>query len=138
MIRATNTIFPEGKGSSVKTSSKDVFQVDPEVTEIEEEDDLQAVMDMVAEEVQGREDWEEEDVLETFETYTDIQKETPRKQEWKGILSETQPRKRRREVECIQLMADLRNTSGQDRSVEGQNQVPSMQAAWDTGRRNAL
>jgi hypothetical protein len=25
-------------------------------------------------------------------------------------------------------MADLRNTSGQDRSVEGQNQVPSMQA----------
>jgi len=25
VIRATNTIFPEGKGSSVKTSSKDVF-----------------------------------------------------------------------------------------------------------------
>ena len=86
VIRATNTIFPEGKGSSVKTSSKDVFQVDPEVTEIEEEDDLQAVMDMVAEEVQGREDWEEEDVLETFETYKDIRRKLQESKNGRGYF----------------------------------------------------
>ena len=56
------------------------------MTEIEEEDDLQAVMDMVAEEVQGREDWEEEDVLETFETYTDIRRKLQESKNGRGYF----------------------------------------------------
>ena len=78
VVAAVRGIFPEGKGT---VRSKEVFQADDdcqnsghkEITMVDEENDLAEVAQMIADESQEL-DVDEEEALETFETYLDVRK----------------------------------------------------------------
>ena len=54
-----------------KTTVKEVYQAETEEF-MDEEEELQQTMEMLANDIQAREDWQEEDILEAFESYTEI------------------------------------------------------------------
>ena len=78
VVAAVRGIFPEGKGT---VRSKEVFQADDdcqnnghkEITMVDEENDLAEVAQMIADESQEL-DVDEEEALDTFETYLDVRK----------------------------------------------------------------
>eukprot|EP00435_Cladocopium_sp_Y103_P064391 s36_g26.t1 len=78
VVAAVRGIFPEGMGT---VRSKEVFQADEdgqssgykEVTMVDEENDLAEVAQLIADESQEL-DGDEEEALETFETYLDVRK----------------------------------------------------------------
>ena len=72
-LHAMNAIFPDGKGGMCKANVKDVYQAETEEF-LDEEEELQQAMEMLADDIQAKEDWQEEDILEAFESYTEIRK----------------------------------------------------------------
>lgn len=73
ILHAMNAIFPVGKGGMCKANVKDVYQAETEEF-LDEEEELQQAMEMLADDIQAKEDWQEEDILEAFESYTEIRK----------------------------------------------------------------
>jgi hypothetical protein len=73
ILHAMNAIFPDGKGGMCKANVKDVYQAETEEF-LDEEEELQQAMEMLADDIQAKEDWQEEDILEAFESYTEIRK----------------------------------------------------------------
>lgn len=52
---AINTIFPDGRGGTAKhLASREVFQADDVTTEPEDQEDLQAAMDIMAKDIAER------------------------------------------------------------------------------------
>ena len=83
VIKAIKSVFPEGKGGNVKRT-KEVFQVeDDEVQSME--DEFQAALDVMVAEVQAR-DGEDEEVLEVFESYTEIRKKIADQKKGRGYF----------------------------------------------------
>lgn len=73
--KAVQAVFPEGKGVLNRGTSKDVFQAEVQGNDEDADDDeMQNVMELMADEIQSRAEWEEEDILEAFESYSEIRK----------------------------------------------------------------
>eukprot|EP00435_Cladocopium_sp_Y103_P072919 s192_g41.t1 len=109
ILKAVNSIFPEGKGGSNKQVQKEIFQAEKVPQEPEESDgseDMQRALDVVAEDIQGREDWDEEDVLEAFETYTDIRRKMREQKTSRGYFPRPTPGKTK--TETWQLSGSIR------------------------------
>lgn len=85
--KAIQSVFPDGKGKSGR-QSKDVFQAD-EIEEApggDQEDDLQEAMEMMAEEIQSRSEWDEEDILEAFESYSEVRRKIAEQKRSRGFF----------------------------------------------------
>ena len=90
IVDAIRSIFPEGKGSTNRT--KEVFQTEEsEMTSRSSADsdlDVLEVMEAIADEFQGREDdFEDEEVLETFESYAEVRKKIVEKKKARGFTN---------------------------------------------------
>lgn len=76
--KAVRSIFPEGKGPVKHAREKDVFQAapleEPEVMVMNEDEDIQDVAEMIAQEHQERETQDDEEALDTFESYLEVRK----------------------------------------------------------------
>lgn len=70
--KAIQSVFPDGKGHLSKQNAKEVFST--EISQEQEEDDLQNVMNLMADEIQAREEWDEEEILEAFESYSEVRR----------------------------------------------------------------
>ena len=90
IVLAVRGIFPEGRGT-VK-ANKDVFQAEnvsptlEEVRVVEAEDDLQDVADLVAQEFQEAGGDDEEEALETFESYLEVRKKLREQRTQRGYV----------------------------------------------------
>lgn len=73
LVKAMKAVFPEGKGSSVTKNSKDVFAADADA-DSEESDEMQCALDVMVADMQSRDDYDEEELLEAFESYTDVRR----------------------------------------------------------------
>eukprot|EP00435_Cladocopium_sp_Y103_P061837 s580_g23.t1 len=73
VISATKSVFPEGKCNQSR-GTKDVFQAEPEMLEDDDEDDEQKAMDVLAADLQAQEDYDDESILEAFESYAEVRK----------------------------------------------------------------
>lgn len=78
--KAVQSIFPEGKGAAMtnKANTKEVFAAEAEAQ------DMQEVLEMLAEEAQGNEEYDEEETLEAYETYTEIRKKMMEQKKSRG------------------------------------------------------
>lgn len=90
IVDALRAIFPEGKGSSSR--SKEVFQAevnDPTgALSADSDNDVLEVMEAIADEFQGREDdFDDEEVLEAFESYAEVRKKIVEKKKARGYSS---------------------------------------------------
>ena len=84
--KAVQAVFPEGKGHATKGSTKEVFQADaPSENDNHDEEELQQAMELMAEEIQSRSEWDEEDILEAFESYSEIRKKIAEQKKGRGF-----------------------------------------------------
>ena len=83
---AIRSIFPEGRGPP-QHKTKEVFKT--EVDEPENEtftgEDYQDVLEELVDDYQAREDFEEEDVLEAFESYQEIRRKVTERKKARGF-----------------------------------------------------
>jgi hypothetical protein len=94
ILHAMNAIFPDGKGGMCKANVKDVYQAETEEF-LDEEEELQQAMEMLADDIQAKEDWQEEDILEAFESYTEIRKKLQDQKIGRGYFQKGTPEKER-------------------------------------------
>ena len=83
--KAIQSVFPDGKGHLSKQNAKEVFST--EISQEQEEDDLQNVMNLMADEIQAREEWDEEEILEAFESYSEVRRKLAEQKKIQRILS---------------------------------------------------
>jgi hypothetical protein len=81
VVKATKSVFPEGKGASKAT--KDVFIAEAE--EEEEQHDLQCALDVLAAEVQEK-DGDDEEILEGFESCAEVRKKIQERKKCRGYF----------------------------------------------------
>lgn len=80
--KAIQSVFPDGKGHLSKQNAKEVFST--EISQEQEEDDLQNVMNLMADEIQAREEWDEEEILEAFESYSEVRRKLAEQKKSRG------------------------------------------------------
>ena len=87
VAKAVRAIFPEGKGSAGR-NPKDAFTAEPEDREIveAEEDEEQKALELLAEDIQGKEDYDEEEVLDAFESYVDVRRRMQEQKKNRGYF----------------------------------------------------
>ena len=79
--KAIQSVFPDGKGHLSKQNAKEVFST--EISQ-EQEDDLQNVMNLMADEIQAREEWDEEEILEASESYSEVRRKLAEQKKSRG------------------------------------------------------
>ena len=101
VLAAVNSIFPEGKGSSAKhLATKEVHQA--EESEDDEREEMQRAMEIMAEDIQSREEWSEEEILEAFESYSDVRRKMREQKTSRGFYPKPTPDRSRNEGWQIQ------------------------------------
>lgn len=83
VIGAVRSIFPEGRGQSAK--SKEVFQADLDEVRENDTEEVFEVMDTIAEDNQQRLEYEDEDILEAFESYADVRRKMAERKRARGF-----------------------------------------------------
>ena len=85
--KAVRAIFPEGKGSAGR-NPKDAFAAESEDREVveAEEDEEQKALELLAEDIQGKEDYDEEEVLDAFESYVDVRRRMQEQRKNRGYF----------------------------------------------------
>lgn len=91
IVKSVNAIYPDGKGGMCK-APKDVFPAEEEMIPVnpdggaEEEDDWFAAMEAIAENIQNRQDHDEEEALEAYESYADIRRRLQEQKTGRGYF----------------------------------------------------
>ena len=102
IMQAVNSIFPDGKGGASKPEKqREIFQAEdqkPTQDESDGSEDMQRALEVVAEDIQSRDEWDEEDVLDAFETYTDIRKKMKEHKTSRGFYPRPAPGKNKQET----------------------------------------
>ena len=83
VVTAARSIFPDGRGQSAR--SKEVFQAELDGTKEFEPEDGFEVMDTIADDNQQRPDYEDEDILEAFDSYADIRRKMAERKRARGF-----------------------------------------------------
>ena len=83
VISAVRSIFPEGRGQNAK--SKEVFQAELSDGRETEPEEVFEVMDTIADDNQQRADYEDEDILEAFESYADVRRKMAERKRARGF-----------------------------------------------------
>ena len=78
-------IFPEGKGGTVK--SKEIF-----LAQEDGEDEVQEAMEAIADDIQGQDHFEDEEVLDAYETYAEVRRKMLEKRKARGFTTVEPPR----------------------------------------------
>ena len=81
---AVKAIYPDGKGTA-SSKSKEIFLTDNPGEYQDEEDEVLEAMETIAEEWQSRDDIEDEDVLDVFESYSEIRRKMAEKRKARGF-----------------------------------------------------
>ena len=96
IVTAVRAVFPHGQCTATKTKERDVFITSNDFQEVEaekeyvEEETPMEVMEVIALQAQEHSDYESEDALEVYETYTDIKKRVQEKKVNRGYKSTTE------------------------------------------------
>ena len=96
IVTAVRAVFPHGQCAATKTKERDVFITSNDFQEVEaekeyvEEETPMEVMEVIALQAQEHSDYESEDALEVYETYTDIKKRVQEKKINRGYKSTTE------------------------------------------------
>ena len=85
VCEAVKAIYPDGKGTA-SAKNKEIFLADGGPDPPEDEDEVLEAMEAVAEEWQLRDDVEDEDVLEAFESYSEIRRRMAEKRKARGFV----------------------------------------------------
>eukprot|EP00435_Cladocopium_sp_Y103_P075981 s11_g71.t1 len=96
VVRAVRNVFPNGK-SSKTIRTKDIFVADEDhgekgmQSEGEKEEDMEPyeVMEAVASQIQGHDDYESEDALDAFEAYASVRRKIQEKKTTRGYRTST-------------------------------------------------
>ena len=91
VIEGMKSIFPEGKGGA-SNKNKEVFLASAEGDD--SEDELQDVMEVIADNVQTQDGIEEEDALEAFENYAEVRRKMLEKKRARGFTAVEGPKSR--------------------------------------------
>lgn len=91
MMAAVFSIFPEGRGGGPMKSHhpKEIFQTEEKEEELDQEsdsEDLQQAMDVMAADIQSREDWDEEGILDAFESFSEIRRKMREQKTGRGYF----------------------------------------------------
>ena len=89
--KAVKSIFPQGKCTTGATRMKDVYAAETEDAENEPEggdDDENDVFQVVADQFQNQESYDEEEVLDVLETYQDIRRKLQQKKMGRGYKAQ--------------------------------------------------
>ena len=78
-------IFPEGKGGASK--NKEIF-----LAQQDEEDEVQEAMEAIADDFQEQEHFEDEEVLDAYESYAEVRRKMQEKRKARGFTSVEPPR----------------------------------------------
>ena len=91
-IKAIKSVFPQGKCSTTSNRMKDVYAAETEGVEDtlpEDHEDENDVFQVVADQFQNQESYDDEEVLDVLETYQDIRRRLQQKKMGRGY--KTQP-----------------------------------------------
>lgn len=88
--KAAHAVFPGGKGQLSKSQQKEVFQAEQDetgsTTQENEEEELQSALEFLADEVQSKSEYDEEEVLKAFESYQDIRRKIADQKKGRGFF----------------------------------------------------
>lgn len=97
VIKAVKAVFPDGKGTNVGKSSKDhsrdAFQAEDESAE-GDLDEEQSALEIMVSDLQEKDDYEDEDILDAYESYTEVRRRMQEQKKSRGFYPR-QPEKPR-------------------------------------------
>lgn len=92
IIKAVNSIFPEGKGSSAKQlAAREVYQAETQDEDEDDNEEMQRAMEIMAEDIQARDEWSEEEILEAYEAYSDVRRKMREQRTSRGFYPKPSP-----------------------------------------------